>query len=125
MKWHLYKPDDFNTYPKIDCPMVICFKNRHNNEMEFRICKKYVTGFGIFVFQDGGTYCTECYYAYIGYAPSGYKTCYPTKCMRECDDRCGFDDDGYCMSDETYACEYKRDIAEYSIEEKRIWKEFE
>jgi hypothetical protein len=66
----------------------------------------------------------ECYYLRIAYVPSGYKTTYPTKCTQEWDKRCGFDDDGYCMSDRTYACQYKRDVPEYSIEEKRIWKEF-
>lgn len=124
MKWHLYKSEDSNTHPKIDCPMVVYggapfYRNLldifkwDNNAKNFIYYDKRVLS------------VDECYYAYIGYVPSGYKICYPTKCMRERDDRCGFDDDGYCMSDETYACEHKQNVAEYSIEEKRIWKEFE
>lgn len=124
MKWHLYKPDDFNTYPQIDCPMVVCFKNRHNDEMEFHICTKYITGFGMFMFQDGGTYFTECYYAYIGYAPSGYKTHEVLKCTDDSDCKIGCEDNGYCMYD-NFECEQQRKVNEYEIEEKRVWKEFE
>jgi hypothetical protein len=67
--------------------------------------------------------CTpkECFYAYIGYIPSEYKTTYPTKCMRG--DRCAYDDDGYCMFESE--CEFAKVVPEYYIEEKRIWKEFE
>lgn len=125
MKWHLYKSDDPNTWPKIDCPMVVCFQKSLNDEMELHMCKKFVKGFGIFMFQDGGTCCTECYYAYVGYVPSGYKTHYPIICTCE---KCpeGYDDNGYCMDyDNDYICGYKKEVAEYAIEEKRIWKEFE
>lgn len=120
MKWHLYKKDDPSTWPQIDCPMLVYFPESGgsltidvywNNEDQY-----FADEYGILDF--------DFYYAYIGYVPSGYKELYPTKCT--CDKRCkyGFDDDGYCMSDRTFACEYKRDVAEYEIEEKRIWKEF-
>jgi hypothetical protein len=124
MEWHLYKPDDFNTYPKIDCPMVVCFKSHCSGEMELRMCKKYITGFGIFMFQDGGTYCTECYYAYIGYVPSGYKTHEVLKCVDDSDCKIGCHDNGYCMYYE-FECKQQRKVNEYSLEEKRIWKKFE
>lgn len=123
MNWHLYKKDDPNTWPKIDCPMVIYggapfYRNLldifkwDNTAKNFIYCDKRVLS------------VDECYYAYISYVPSGYKTTYPTKCMRD-GDRCTYDDEGYCMADRTYACHYKRDVPEYSIEEKIIWKEFE
>jgi hypothetical protein len=68
---------------------------------------------------------TECYYAYITYVPSGYETYHPIKCTCESCPQ-GYDDNGYCMDyDHEYTCGYKKEIAEYSIEEKRIWKEFE
>jgi hypothetical protein len=125
MEWHLYKSDDPNTWPKIDCPMVVCFQKSLNDEMELHMCKKFVQGFGMFMFQDGGTCCTECYYAYVGYVPSGYKTLYPIICTcRDCPE--GYDDNGYCMDyDNDYICGCKKEVAEYAIEEKRIWKVFE
>lgn len=125
MEWHLYKPGDPNTYPKIDCPMVIYFESSHRDEMGLRICKKYIRGFGVFMLQDGGTICTECYYAYIGYVPSGYKTSYPVICTcKDCPE--GYDDNGYCMDyDDDHTCGCKKEVEEYSIEKKRIWKEFE
>lgn len=123
MKWHLYKKDDPNTWPKIDCPMVIAMKNTVR-----------ISTYG----WDNENHCfyercsgtnrlskNDCFYAYIGHIPSGYKTCHPIICT--CDN-CpeGYDDNGYCMDyDGDYTCEYKKEVAEYSIEEKRIWKEFE
>lgn len=124
MEWHLYKPNDPNTYPKIDCPMVIYFKSCRSGEMGLRICKKYISGVGVFMLQDGGTICTECYYAYIGYLPSGYKTHEVLKCVDDSNCKIGCEDDGYCMYYE-FECEQQRKVNEYSIEEKRIWKEFE
>lgn len=125
MKWRLYKKDDPNTWPHIDCAMVLYggvpfYRNLldifkwDNTAKKFVYCDKRVLS------------VDECYYAYIGYVPSGYKTLYPTKCMCENDDRCAYEDDGYCMDYENdCTCEHKKKIAEYSIEEKRIWKEFE
>ena len=120
MKWRLYKKDDPNTWPRIDCPMVV-----YNHEAEkINICKKYIPG--ALILDNGGLIFNECYYAYIGFVPSGYKTLYPIKCMCEYDDRCAYEDDGYCMDYENdCACEYKKETAEYFIEENRIWKEFE
>lgn len=122
MKWHLYKRDDSKTWPHIDCPMVIAMKNTVRSSTYVWDNEKKCF-YNRFTDQDHTP--KECFYAYIGYIPSGYKTLYPTKCMRE-GDRCAYDDDGYCMDyDGDYTCEYKKEVAEYSIEEKRIWKEFE
>ena len=43
--------------------------------------------------------------------------------MCEYDDRCAYEDDGYCMFEDS--CEFAKVVPEYEIEEKRIWKEFE
>ena len=124
MKWYLYRKDDPNTWPQIDCPMVVYYpyKQYHdsddiifigrwdNDRKQFFTPKKWWDG-------------KELYYAYVGYVPSGYKTCYSTRCMRENDDRCAYDDDGYCMFD--ISCEFAKEVPEYGIEEKVIWKEFE
>lgn len=124
LTWHLFKPGDPNTYPKIDCPMVVCYYSHRSNEMELRMCKKYVTESGPFMLQDGGVIFTECYYAYIGYIPNGYKTHEVLKCVDDSDCKIGCHDNGYCMYDE-FECEQQRKVNEYEIEEKRIWKEFE
>lgn len=121
MKWHVYKQDDPNTWPQIDCPMVVCDKPTE----VLMICVWD---------KDLNQFCEErhswhhdfeeCYYAYIGYVPSGYKASYPTKCAYDKYCPNGFDDDGYCMNDRTFACKYKRDATEYWVEKKAIWKEF-
>ena len=77
-----------------------------------------------FVDDCGGLEADECYYAYIGYVPSGYKTHKVTKCMDDSKCKIGCEDDGYCMYD-FHKCEQQREVNEYTIEEKRIWKEFE
>ena len=122
MKWHVYKKDDPNTWPHIDCPMVLYggvpfYRNLldifkwDNTAKNFIYCDKRVLS------------VDECYYAYIGYVPSGYKTLYLIKCMCEYDDRCTYEDDGYCMFKDS--CEFAKVVPEYVIEEKRVWKEFE
>jgi hypothetical protein len=122
MKWQLYKKDDPNTWPKIDCPLLV-YKG------EGKYPKVYQWSPAERAFGDDHSVCNynpkECYYAYVDWVPCGYKTLYPTKCV--CEERCphGYDDNGYCMSGRTFACKYKRDVAEYSIDYEAIWKEFE
>jgi hypothetical protein len=122
MTWHLYKKDDPNTWPKIDCPLLV-YKG------EGKYPKVYQWSPAERAFVDDHSVCNynpkECYYAYVGYVPSGYKTLYPVICTCEsCPE--GYDDHGYCMDyDDDYTCGCKKEVAEYSIEEKRIWKEFE
>ena len=124
MKWRLFKQDDPNTWPHIDCPMVLHTGWIHENEPKSFQIARWDNENKWFKVDSCAIVMTECCYAYISYVPNAYTTTYPTKCMKN-DDRCAYDDDGYCMHDRTYACEYKKDVAEYSIEEKRIWKEFE
>ena len=117
MKWHLYNKDDPNTWPQVDCPIVVY-------KMSGGYPDVYQWDPVEHCFVNEKTYkCQECYYAYIGYVPSGYRTLYPTKCTKEkrCDE--GHDDDGYCMT-ENPTCEFAKVIPEYVIEEKAIWKEF-
>ena len=123
MEWHLYKRDDPNTWPQIDCPMVVCLYYP-NGKMNLWICK-FNYAKNMFVREEVCTFVTEeCYYAYIGYAPSGYKTHRNTKCTDDSNCRIGCCDDGYCMYD-FCECEFQKEVDEYSIEEKRIWKEFD
>lgn len=119
MNWHLYKKDDPNTWPKIHCPMVLCqdekvmsFLYFWDNDENCFFNRRSVRGYNF----------NECYYAYIGYVPSGYKTLYPTRCIKK-GIRCADEDDGYCMFESP--CEFAKEVPEYKFEEKRIWKEFE
>lgn len=124
MNWHLYKRDDPNTWPHIDCPIVVYFCNS-NEIVNLDVCK-YNKEQNWFVREEKcNFFINECYYAYIGYVPSGYKTHHPIMCTCEnCPE--GYDDNGYCMDyDNDYVCGYKKETAEYSVEQKRIWKEFE
>lgn len=124
MEWHLYKKDDPNTWPKIDCPIAVYLCNT-NGIINLDVCK-YNKEQNWFIREEKcNFFMNECYYAYIGYIPNGYKTLYPIICTCEnCPE--GYDDEGYCMDyDDEYACGYKCEIAEYEIKEKRIWKEFE
>lgn len=121
MKWHLYKKDDPNTWPKIHCPMVLCqdekvmsFLYFWDNDENCFFNRRSVRGYNL----------NECYYAYIGYVPNGYKTHEVLKCVDDSNCKIGCEDNGYCMYYE-FECEQQRKVNEYSIEEKRIWKEFE
>ena len=116
MKWNIYKQDDPNTWPKIDCPMLaylpesgsvsVCWWNDED--------KCFDDTYGILDF--------DFYYAYIGYVPCGYKTHSVARCANDVGCMIGCADDGYCMYD--YNCEQRTEMNEYEIEEKRIWKEF-
>lgn len=124
MNWHVYKKDDPNTWPQRDCPMVVYGGTPfYRNLLDIFNWDNTTKNF---IYYDKRVMTVEeCYYAYIGYVPSGYKTCYPIICTcKNCPE--GYDDNGYCMDyDNEYACGCKHEISEYSIEEKRIWKEFE
>ena len=121
MNWKLYKKDDPSTWPKVDCPIIIAMQNTVRSATYYwdnkqkRFCNRY----------SGRDFVSvrECFYAYIGYIPSEYKTLYPTKCMREDSKRCAYEDDGYCMFESE--CEFAKKVAEYTFEPQRIWKEFE
>lgn len=122
MNWYLYKKDDPNTWPEIDCPMLIYkdeFNSLHlwkwNNEL-----KKFMTNDTERVLH----YCKECYYQYIGYVPDGYKEIKTQKCS--CIRKCEYEDDGYCLdAPEGKDCIFCEEVTEYSLNDnKRIWKDF-
>ena len=124
IKWTLYRKDDPSTWPKIDCPMLVYKCYGENNEV-LSICT-WCTHFKQFYNKPNGHYYKydECYYAYIGHVPCGYITHKVLKCEDDIACKIGCSDDGYCMY-EICDCEQQREVNEYEIEEKRIWKEFE
>ena len=117
MNWKLYRKDDPNTYPEIDCWVLACRAVGDN----FYLARcKWDKGSKCFI-GDGAAAWNECYYVYISYVPDGYRTAKVKKCGR--DKRCEYDDDGYCESDDY--CEHAKEMNEYWLNDnKRVWKEF-
>lgn len=117
MDWNVFKLDNPETWPQVDCPILVCQsvvdwpetywwnKDKHTFENDYREKK-----FG------------KCFYAYIGYLPHIEKECHPIKCGMNLP-RCAHYDDGYCMS-ENKKCKSAKVTTEYSLIMKRIWKEF-
>ena len=123
MNWKLYKKDDPNTWPQIDCPMivykeygpkniitVVCVWDKQRNAFYEKVDHHYYN-------------FSECYYSRITHVPSEYKTHEVLMCKDDSDCKIGCDDDGYCMYD-FCNCEQQRWVNEYEIEMKRVWKEF-
>jgi hypothetical protein len=121
MKWNLYNKDNPNTWPQIDCPMVIHTGWATENEPNPFKLAKWDNQNGWFKIDGCAVVMTECCYAYIGYVPNGYKTRNVTKCAGNTD--CEWCDNGYCLLRES--CKQQKEVDEYRIEEKAIWKEFE
>lgn len=124
MNWHLYKKDDPNTWPEIDCPMLV-----YDDEIdELYICK-WNNDLNKFVDKNKKVihHWKECYYQYIGYVPNGYKVCKTKKCGVYPETICQYEDDGYCFDLPRHIkCKHIQEVNEYSLNEnKRIWKEFE
>lgn len=125
--WHVYRKDDPNTWPKIDCPMLIYVK--YGEETEFlHICifdKRFKKFYGISSLKnaDHAFAFAECYYQYIGYIPNGYKAIETKKCIL-CKGTCEYEDDGYCVdAPEDKDCIFCKEVTEYSLNDfKRIWK---
>lgn len=123
MHWKLYRKDDPNTWPEIDCPILIY----DDVWCEFYICK-WDNNINRFFEPKEKVLHTwkECYYAYIGYVPNGYKAFKTTKCHLNPEYGCEYEDDGYCFdAQKDVYCPFCKEVTEYSLNDnKRIWKEF-
>ena len=123
MNWHLYKKDDPNTWPQIDCPMVV-YKEYGPKNITTIVCVWDKQRNAFYEKEDHHYYnFGECYYSRITHVPNGYKTHEVLMCADDSNCKIGCDDDGYCMYD-FYNCEQQRRVNEYEIENKAIWKEF-
>lgn len=124
MSWHIFRKDDPNTWPKIDCPILIYDENWCN----FYICK-WKQDLNKFIEPNRKIlhYWNECYYQYIGYVPNGYKVIKTKKCSEYPEMLCEYVDDGYCFdAPDDMSCEFCKEVTEYSLNDlKRIWKKFE
>lgn len=121
MNWRLFRKDDPNTWPKIDCPMLLYKVYGDSSKiLEVHFWDKKRKQF----YELGKWYKNydECYYQYIGYIPDGYKIIEVQMCTTTAP--CEFEDDGYCMHPNT-SCPYCLKVNCYSLnDDKRIWKEF-
>lgn len=122
MNWKLYRKDDPNTWPEIDCAMVVY----DDAYCDFYICK-WNNEFKKFVEPEKKIvhYWKECYYKYIRYIPNGYKTIKAKKCTLY-RGACAYEDDGYCFdAPEGTDCMFCKEVTEYHLcDNKIIWKEF-
>jgi hypothetical protein len=121
MNWRVFKRDDPDTWPELDCPLLVCWTNgddyRLYNAKWDSEDKKFIRDLKWIVFQKG-----DVFYTYIGYIPYIERELHPRKCGKG-DRMCAYEDDGYCIGD-SCECEHIKFVTEYSIGHKRIWKEF-
>ena len=120
MNWRVFKRDDPDTWPEIDCPLLVCWTNgddyRLYNAKWDSEDKQFIRDLRWIVFQKG-----DVFYTYIGYIPYIERELHPIKCAQE-RPRCAHYDDGYCLC--KTKCKSQKEATEYSIGHKRIWKEF-
>ena len=122
MNWKLYKKDDPDTWPQIDCPILVY----DEYWCDFHICKwnNEINKF----FEPKNKllhYWKECYYAYIDYVPEGYEETKVKKCNSFTNTRCQYEDDGYCFDLPRHSqCKYMVEETEYSLAMKRNWRDF-
>lgn len=127
MNWHLFRSDDPNTWPEVKCPLLVY----DDKFCEFHICdwdhslSKFVEA-KLDLGAKVAHYWKECYYAYIGYVPDGYKVIKTTLCGVYPEKLCEYEDNGYCFDcPREIHCKYMQEVNEYALNDnKRIWKEF-
>lgn len=122
MNWNVFKRDDRETWPKIDCPLLVCWTDgnryRFYDAMWDNEGNKFMRDYHWMWFEDG-----DIFYVYLGYIPHIERECHPYKC-KENRYLCSNYDDGYCFGEDT-KCKGIEVATEYSIGYKKIWKEFE
>ena len=118
MKWNVFKLDDYETWPKYDCPIVVC-KSIDDWPETYRWNHDEHT----FVNDHREVKFSECFYTYLAYLPYIDKALHPTMCGYN-KGLCpyGHDDDGYCICDDDFECEWKKRKTEYVLGMKRVWK---
>ena len=118
MNWRVFKIDDPDTWPEIDCPILVS-KSIDNYPMVYQWDSRE----HCFLNDYDTYYPNKCFYMYIGYLPYIESVFHPIKCNNE-EHRCASCDDGYCL-EELGICGYAKEVTEYSIGLKRVWKDIE
>lgn len=112
MNYKVFKIDDSDTWPKLNCPVLVWKKN-----IDWPQIYQWDPNGHCFLNDYDTYYPNKCLYAYIGYRPYVKKELHPKKCTNEAS--CCEEDDGYCL----YAgyCEYQKEEIEYAIAMEKIW----
>ena len=91
--WHVYRKDDPNSWPEIDCPILVYVKEKNEHERlelcEWEVFTKQFIQFNSRRYVINPYFFDECYYQYISYVPNGY-TAIKTK-------KCGLWHEGFCQ----------------------------
>ena len=121
MNYNVFKIDDPDTWPEINCPLLV-WRENHDYPFIYQwdpIAHCFLNDYDTY-------YPNKCLYAYIGYRPYIERELYPTICMCPEEFICpyGSDDNGYCMFDDKFSCEYMKAKTEYAIGIKRIWQKY-
>ena len=129
MNWRLYRKDDPNTYPEIDCPMDACIYVSDGVYL-IKIVYYDINANVFYYFECMNRYnvkSDELYYRYIGYIPNGYQTIKTKKCSAYPEKLCEYVDDGYCFdAPDGFNCEFCQEVNEYALNDNlRVWEEFD
>lgn len=120
MNWCVFKIDDPETWPRYNCPIVVC-----QSVDDWPEIYQWDKVDHVFVDNYKTVKLNKCFYSYIGHLPYIERELHPTVC--DCPDRhgCpyGVNYDGYCLYDKE--CEYKRIKTEYMVGYKRIFEEYD
>ena len=128
MNWYVYKKDEPDTWPEFNCPILLYTNS--NGYMDFMAIVSWDNKYKTFnnSVDNEEVNVDECFYAYIGCVPKGYKTHVVAKCINDKNCPYGCEDDGYCMYDNLLGsdtCGSKRIVNEYEVDMKLVCKEFE
>ena len=120
MNWKVFKSDDPETWPKINCLFLICWtrgkRYKFYNAVWDNEVKCFTHDLRKIIFEVG-----DIFYVNISYIPYIQKELHPVKCSIN-DWGCEFNDDGYCLNDEK--CGHQKAVTEYMLGAKVICKEF-
>lgn len=117
MNYKVFKMDEPETWPELNCPLLVWKPNQ-----EWPYIFQWDPKAQCFL-DDRVTYRPKmCFYKYIGYMPYIEKELHPYKC-KEGRYLCSNYDDGYCFGEDT-KCRCIKEVTEYSLGSKPIWKEY-
>ena len=116
MNYKVFKIDEPETWPELNCPLLVWKPN-----IEWPYIFQWDPNGRCFIDNRVAYRPKMCFYKYIGHMPYIEKELHPIKCGFDVWD-CPHYDDGYCLYDKK--CEHQKEATEYFLELKRIWKEY-
>ena len=100
MNYKVFKIDNPDTWPELNCPLLVWKPNE-----EWPHIFQWDPNEHCFLNDYDTYYPNKCLYKYIGYMPYIKKTLHPIKCAFN-NWECPHYDDGYCLCNEN--CEYQK-----------------